>query len=325
MSDFAHWVRYAGERVRSALQQSSFIRLGTAVLLASVVFALWPAWTYGESANQAAQQEAIAAIPFQQMTPEAQAKLLSVINRPSLYRQMPTTLIESDADLYQFLVRHPEVIVNMWDLLGITKVSIARTSDFQFEATDGAGTVTQIELIYGDQNVHVVFCEGAYEGPLFKRLLTGRCVLILRSAYSQTMDRTTYVTSRLDVFLQIDNAGTELIAKTLQPVVGSTADRNFTDSLKFVGQVAKAAEEKPDRIQAMSQRLTKISPRVRDNFASLTSVVAQRYAARQLGGLQPVARLQPLDSATVPKRPASASFSLGDATSPPSPQPESRP
>ncbi len=309
MSDFAHWVRYAGERVRSALQQSSFIRLGTAVLLASVVFALWPAWTYGESANQAAQQEAIAAIPFQQMTPEAQAKLLSVINRPSLYRQMPTTLIESDADLYQFLVRHPEVIVNMWDLLVITKVSITRTSD----------------LIYGDQNVHVVFCEGAYEGPLFKRLLTGRCVLILRSAYSQTMDRTTYVTSRLDVFLQIDNAGTELIAKTLQPVVGSTADRNFTDSLKFVGQVAKAAEEKPDRIQAMSQRLTKISPRVRDNFASLTSVVAQRYAARQLGGLQPVARLQPLDSATVPTRPASASFSLGDTTSPPSPQPESRP
>ena len=315
MSVIAHRVRGAWDRVRSVRQRGFVVRLGTTVMLAWLVATLWPASGHAESITQTAQAEAVAAIPLQQMTPEAQAKLLSVVNRPSLYRQMPTTLIESDADLYQFLVRHPEVIVNMWDLLGITKVSITRTKDFQFEATDGAGTVTRIELVYGDQNVHVVYCEGAYEGPLFKRLLTGRCVLLLRSSYTQTMDQTTYVSSRLDVFLQIDNAGTELIAKTLQPVVGGTADRNFTDSLKFLGQVAKAVEEKPDRVQALSQRLTKVSPRVRDDFASLSALVAQRYVTRKTG-LQPVSRIQPLDPGTVPAQPASATFSLGDGESP---------
>ena len=231
--------------------------------------------------EQQAKQDAIQAIPFDQLAEEAHAKLWSVVSRPSLYRQMPPAVISADPDLYVFLVRHPEVIVNMWDLMGITKVTINRNADYIFDASDGAGTDSRVELVYGDPNLHVMYAEGTYEGPLLKNEIRGRCVLVLRSNYAKNQSSDTYVTSRLDVFLQIDNVGAELIARTLHPLVGNTADQNFIESVKFVGQVTKAAETRPQRLQQLTQRLTKINPPVRQQFSTLTTIASQRAQQRR--------------------------------------------
>jgi len=310
MFDSARSVRRSRKRERTPIRllsrkmpRRTFAAACLAVLAAPLVAQANPA--IGRT-----QQEAIDAIPFQQLTPAAQQKLWQVVSRPSLYRQMPTTLIESDPEMYLFLLRHPEVIVNMWELLGITKVSIDRTGDFEFKASDGAGTASNVELIYGDRDTHVIYAEGTYQGPLFKRNIAGRCVLVLQSAYAQSMDQSTYVTNRMDVFLQIDDAGTELIAKTLHPLVGGTADKNFVESLKFVAQVTKAAEEKPERVQLLCQRLTKITPRVRDDFSRIATLVASRSAAR--AGLQTMPDPPGPETPVSTARPQSASYSIDD-------------
>lgn len=232
-------------------------------------------------AEQQTRREAIEAIPFDQLAEEAHAKLWSVVSRPSLYRQMPPAVIPSDPDLYVFLVRHPEVIVNMWDLMGITKVTINRNADYVFDASDGAGTDSRVELVYGDQNLHVMYAEGTYEGPLLKQQIRGRCVLVLRSDYARDQQSNTHVTSRLDVFLQIDNVGAELFARTLHPLVGNTADQNFVESVKFVGQVTQAAESRPERLQQLTQRLTKINPPVRQQFSTLATIAGNRAMQRR--------------------------------------------
>ncbi len=232
--------------------------------------------------DQQSRRDAIEAIPFDQLDEQAHAKLWSVVSRPSLYRQMPAAVIPADPELYVFLVRHPEVIVNMWDLMGITKVTINRNADYVFDASDGAGTDSRVELIYGDQNLHVMYADGTYEGPLLKNEIRGRCVLVLRSEYSQDREKNTFVTSRLDVFLQIDNVGAELIARTLHPLVGSTADQNFVESVKFVGQVTQAAETRPQRLQQLSQRLTKVNAPVRQQFQAVAALANQRAHQRRV-------------------------------------------
>ncbi|HJN13399.1 MAG TPA: hypothetical protein QF564_32290 [Pirellulaceae bacterium] len=240
-----------------------------------------PAARAQRGVEQQAKRDAIEAIPFDQLAEEAHAKLWSVVSRPSLYRQMPPTVIPSDPDLYVFLVRHPEVIVNMWDLMGITKVTINRNADYVFDASDGAGTDSRVELIYGDQNLHVMYADGTYEGPLLKKVIRGRCVLVLRSNYSRAQDNNTYVTSRLDVFLQIDNVGAELFARTLHPLVGRTADQNFIESVKFLGQVTQAAETRPQRLHQLTKRLTKIKPPIRRQFSTLTTIAGRRALQRR--------------------------------------------
>jgi hypothetical protein len=134
--------------------------------------------------------------------------------------------------------------------------------------------------VYGDRTTHVVYAEGAYEGPLFRSLIRGRCVLVLKSDYRRTTDQRVYVTNRLDVFIQLDNVGVELLAKTLHPLVGKSADRNFVESTRFLSQVSQAAETKAAGMHQLIPRQTKVDPGVREQFAVVTALVGQRAATR---------------------------------------------
>jgi hypothetical protein len=223
--------------------------------------------------------DAVRSIPFDRMTDEAQGRLWQIVSQPSLYRRLPVTRVQADPDLYLFLIRYPEVIVNMWDLMGVTKVKIRRNGEYTFDASDGAGTSSQVELIYGDRETHVMLAEGSYSGPLFMRLVNGRCLLVLRSGYGPAPSASPEVTHQLDMFLQVDNVGAELIAKTLHPLVGKTADHNFVEASRFLGQVSQAAETRPNGVQQLAGRLSKIEPTVRDRFLQIAAEVYQRSSA----------------------------------------------
>ena len=233
--------------------------------------------------DQQSRDEAISAIPFDQLTEETQAKLWGVVSQPSIYRQLPTTVVESDPDMHVFLVRYPEVVINMWQLMGVTKVQMKRTGDYAFKASDGAGTVCDVQLVYGDQNTHVYYAEGSYEGVLLRKLIRGSCVMVLKSEYSKTQDQHVYVTNRLDMFVQLDNVGAEILAKTLHPLVGKSADHNFTESTRFLGQISKAAETRSAGLQQLAGRLNNVTEPVRDQFTTLTGELSQRATLRDAG------------------------------------------
>jgi len=235
------------------------------------------------ASDQESRNEAINSIPFDQLTEQTQAKLWNVVSQPSIYRQLPVTVVESDPDMHVFLVRYPEVIVNMWQLMGVTKVQMQRNGDYTFQASDGAGTFCDVQLVYGDQNTHVYYAEGHYEGPLLRKLIRGNCVMVLKSEYSQTEDKKVYVTNRLDMFVQLDSLGAEILAKTLHPLVGKSADHNFTESTRFLSQVSQAAETRSDGLQQLAGRLNNVSEPVRDRFAQLATEVNHRAVLREAG------------------------------------------
>jgi hypothetical protein len=125
----------------------------------------------------------------------------------------------------------------------------------------------------GAQNRLVLFVEGAYEGKPFPKPLRAECVIVLQSGSVVESDGRTYVASRLDTFVRIDQASLELFAKVLQPLVGRTADRNFADTMKFVGNFSQAAELEPERIERLAGSLSKVTPARRKQLTSLAHLV----------------------------------------------------
>lgn len=299
----------------AALSRVNASRRGflTASLLgtAGMLLRPFPAQAVGPNQADGSEQARFAAeqaIPFDKLRPETKAKLLSVVDRPSLYRRLPIQVVDCDHEMHIFLVRHPEVVVNIWQLMGITNIKATRTGDFTLEGTDGAGTTSKIDLVYGTPDMHLFYCEGSYEGPLFKRQLTGRSVLLLRSAFSFDRTKRPLVTDQLDVFLTIDNAGAELIAKTLHTTVGKTVDMNFIETTKFLTRISEAAERNGPGMQNMAAKLSDCAPPVRQGFADVSQGVSTR-AAERLAALtapltvQPNGQiLQPTSQQTIPQR-----------------------
>ncbi|MCU0962617.1 MAG: hypothetical protein MUF48_21180 [Pirellulaceae bacterium] len=245
------------------------------------------------TASRKAREETIRELPLVSLQEPVRSRIEQVVTRPTIYRRMPVEVIRCDPELYVFLVRYPEVVINMWQLMGVTRVTIQRQGPYVYDAQDGAGTVSQVELVYGTRSQHLFLADGYYEGPLLPRRVTGRCVLLLSTGYTNDRQQHDYVANRLDVFLQLDNAGAEIVARTLHPLLGKTADSNFLEALRFVSQVSHVAETNGPGVQRLVTRLSNIEPTVRDRFAQLATTLHQRATMREMANApeEPAARV----------------------------------
>lgn len=231
-------------------------------------------WLRDPASSSATEANAVERIPFQRLKGQAQENIRSVVERPSYFRRLPTQTVQCDPDLFILLVRNPEIIVNIWDLMGITKVEVQRIAPYVFTGTDGAGTTCRCELLYGTSDIHVYYGTGTYSGALAARDIDGRCVCVLHSSTTSDPDGRPMVTVSMDVFMKLDNFGADLLTRTLAPLVGKTADYNFIESAKFVSQLNELCLENPMAAAQLAQRLDRVDPAVRTRFSQVVANIA---------------------------------------------------
>jgi len=231
-------------------------------------------WLRDPASSAATEANAVQRIPFQRINGQAQENLRAVVDRPSFFRRLPTQTVECDQELFLLFARYPEIIVNIWDLMGITKVEVKRVAPYVFTGQDGAGTTCRCELLYGTSDTHVYYGNGTYSGTLTARPIEGRCVCILHSSPGTNAAGRPTMTVSMDIFMKLDNIGADLVTRTLAPLVGKTADYNFVESAKFVAQLNQLCEENPLAAQQLAERLHRVDPPVRAKFAQVAANIA---------------------------------------------------
>ena len=217
------------------------------------------------------QADALRSVPLNKLTPQGRALATSIINDTTVFRRLPQQVIEADAELYLFLLEHPELVINMWEVMGVTKVTIKKIGPTSYHIDDGQGTSGDIHFLYRSQSQHIVFCEGTYTGTLMPRPIKGRCILSLRSAHVRDADDRSYLQCRLDSFVQLDNFGVEMFAKTFQTMIGGIDDQNFRETTGFVSSVSAAAEAAPENLHRIASKCRNVTPETRQEFASISN------------------------------------------------------
>lgn len=249
------------------------------------------------------KQDALRKIPLAQMRPQDQNRVSQVVKDPSIFRRLPVQVIDCDPEIYSFLVSYPEVVVNIWELMGITNVQVRRLSPTSFHANDGAGTVSNVDIVYADGETNIFFAEGYYEGPLAPGKILANCVLVLQSGYTKAGQGQSYVSNRLDVFVKFESRGADLLARTLHPLIGKTADYNFAETSSFIGKISKNAEDNVIGMHNLVSRLEKVDPTVRKQFGDVVTRVYQRKVVAERGVQQQFAKVpdeEPLPLAAAP-------------------------
>jgi hypothetical protein len=233
---------------------------------------------YEATTSEAARHDAIKSIPLNKLTDEDRTKVESVLGNVSIFRRMPTRVVDCDPDLYSFLVRHPDVIVNIWEVFKISQIRLREASDGWFRVNETDGATVAFQFVHQSHDLHVVYGEGVYRGSLLPRPVKGRGVLVLKTGYVRETNGRYYITSRLDSFLSIEPAGAELVTKTMSPVLGKTVDNNFVQTLAFLGSLSRTAEVNSRGVQRLGEQLTHVQPEVRERFVDLAAAMPQKHA-----------------------------------------------
>jgi hypothetical protein len=228
--------------------------------------------------SRAARDEALRALPFDKLERDARAKATTVIKNVSIYRRLPVQVVDCDPELYAFLAQHPDVVVNLWQVMGITKMQLDRLDPTHFKVADGEGTKGQMEYLYTSGNVNVIYSEGAYDGPLYPRTVRGKCLMLLRSDFRRVEGGRYLIVTQLDTFLAVDNLGVEVLARTFQPLIGKAADHNFTETATFVANLSRTAETNEEGLLRLGRKLNHLDAATRNRFLELVAAVPQKLA-----------------------------------------------
>lgn len=247
------------------------------------------------SSSSRDRSEAIRAIPMDALDNAGRQKVNAVLANVTVFRRLPVQIIQCNPELYLFLVEHPDVTTNLWEVLGISGVALKRTGQKTFNANDGAGTKSDIEFLHVAPETHLLYAVGAYDGSMFSRPVQGGALLLLKSGFIKENDGRDYLTCRLDVFCRVDHLGVELTAKTFQGLIGKSADHNFVESVSFLDQLSQAAAVRSQRVLDLADKLDKVSADDKDKFKEILGRVAQNSSPDPL----PIRRLDTQDGGTV--------------------------
>jgi len=241
-----------------------------------------PDATQGTSSTSV-RKNAVQSIPFDKLDADSREKVNSVLSNVSIFRRLPVRVVNCDPDLYLFLVRHPDVVVNIWEILGVSQLQLRQVDIDTFRIVEAEGTAATLEYVYHSRDVQIVYGKWTYTGPLLAHKITGNCLAILKTAYSKDSDGKYFVTSRLDGFLSVDSGGAEMLARTLQPLVVKNIDNNFIQTVAFLGSMSKTAEVNVGGMQRLAGRLAHVQPETQQQLSDVVASVAHRAATNAAG------------------------------------------
>ena len=225
-------------------------------------------------------QDALRRIPWDALSSAAKTKIKPVIATHSIFRRLPLQAVYTDAEMYQFLVEHPDIVVGFWEKLGVTQISLRELSEDRFLMKETGGTTAVAEVLYRTRDICIVYAKGQYRGTLLAKPIDGEAVLILRSRFLRDEDNEPYTICQLDSFVRLDNVGVDLVAKLFSSVLGKIADGNFEQTVGFVGNVSEAATTNTERVKDLSLQMKGVRKEVRDDFSDVADRVAARGAKR---------------------------------------------
>ena len=123
-----------------------------------------------------------------------------MLSNVSIYRRLPVRTVTCDPDFYLFLVRHPDVVVNIWEILGVSQIQLRQIDIATFRIVESEGTAATLEFIHHSRDTQIVYGKWTYTGPLLARKITGICLAVLKTGYAKGSDGRYLITSRMDGF-----------------------------------------------------------------------------------------------------------------------------
>jgi len=225
----------------------------------------------GES-SQTAEDQARNSIPLNAMTPQNRQRAQVIIKERSQFRRLPSLQYTIDEPMFRYLLKHPDVAVSTWRVMGISRFEMWQTGENEFEAQAIDGSEGLADILYQDNNQMVFICQGRYHNPLLPRAMEAAALIWFRAVYKQNPDGSQTVTQKADVFVRFPSSGVSAIAKVLTPVLHTLMDRNLFEISLYGSMMSRAVREEPDWVIQVAQQMEGVLPQRKNELIEVARI-----------------------------------------------------
>lgn len=213
----------------------------------------------GES-SAGAEDEARTAMPLKGMTQENRQRAQLIIKERSQFRRLPSLQYSIDEPMFRYLLKHPDVAVSTWRVMGISRFEMWQTGDMEYEALAIDGSEGIADILYQDDSQMVFVCQGSYHNPLLPRPMEAAALIWFRTIYAPNAEGAHVVTQKADVFVRFPSSGVSAIAKVLTPVLHSLMDRNLFEVSLYGSMMSRAVRDEPEWVVQVAQQMDGVLP-----------------------------------------------------------------
>ena len=252
-------------------------------LMASAALAGLPA--DAGSSSRAARRQAIAALPLDRLPEATRALVERQVRSAAVYHRLPVTDVSCSAEFLDFVLTKPETLVDLWRVLGISRLALDPVAPRQWRLSDGWGTVGAVTLVHHERHgaggLFVFHGRGGYTGSLSPRDLSGSCLVVVRHWPAADGAGPARQAVQVEAFLDVDGLGLEIVTRVLQPLIVHSAASNLREIALFVSQLSAAAARNPAGVARLAERMDRTAA---DDRRALAALAAGRRAGAATGG-----------------------------------------
>jgi hypothetical protein len=268
---------------------TSLLRAAPALAEGTTPFGFPATFGDGGSSSREVRRESLESLPLARM-PEPHRRVVEGFARSTtLFRRLPPATVTCDAELLTFLLDKPDALVDVWRVLGISRLALDPVGTTQWRLSDGYGTIGVVRLLHRERGAGggllVFHGRGAYTGPLSPRDLTGGCLVVVRHrpVAADTTGAERHAVE-IDAFLDVDGIGLEIVTRALHPLIVHSAASNLHEIALFVTQFAAAGARNPEGIARLIDRMPRTPPADRELLAVLAGGGRGGVSAHPAGG-----------------------------------------
>jgi hypothetical protein len=205
----------------------------------------------GSRASVFDPRSAAARIPLDQVAPALRDKVRLVLEQPTLAAQGPVEVFPGSAELYRWLLDHPDRGTRAWRRLGAKCTEITDLGDGRFRWTDGQGSEVTWQVAHRNEQSRVWYAEGVVRpGPLLP-VMPVQVIVALRHGELRDPAGHRLVRHQADVFFQSDSKTAALATKLLGTSAPKVAEEGLAQLQLFFAVLVWYCEQHPDRAEAL--------------------------------------------------------------------------
>jgi len=220
-------------------------------------------------------RRALEALPAEQMMAEERQFIEHFRRATTLHRRLPAETIRCQQSLLEFVLVKPETLVDVWRVLGISRVSFDPAGPGRWRLSDGYGTAGTVRLLHHERGpaggLLIYHGRGGYTGPLSPKPLTGSCLMVVRHEPVAAAAGPPAQRVEVEAFVDVDGLGLEIVTRTLQPLIVRSAAANVHEICLFMSQFTAAATRNPGGMARLAEQLPRTGPTDRRLLVTLAA------------------------------------------------------